>query len=178
MALITRVSRLFKADFHAVLDHIEEPDLVLKQAIRDMEDEVTRDEQRHRQLQHEQRLLHARENDLEHSLSEIEQELDVCFDSGKDELARKMIRHRLEAQSMKSVLMRKRKHTADTIAELDAQSKDKRRRLDSMRQKAEMLAEEIDAAYPVDSGTFPPVIIHDEDVEVAFLREKQNRRAS
>ena len=37
MALITRISRLFTADFHAVLDRIEEPDVLLKHAIREME---------------------------------------------------------------------------------------------------------------------------------------------
>ena len=46
MALITRVSRLFQADFHAVLDRIEEPDLLLRQAVREMEEELARDEQR------------------------------------------------------------------------------------------------------------------------------------
>ena len=40
MALINRVSRLFKADFHAVLDQLEEPEQILKQAIRDMEDDM------------------------------------------------------------------------------------------------------------------------------------------
>jgi len=42
MALINRISRLFKADFHAVLDHIEEPEALLKQAIRDMEDDLAK----------------------------------------------------------------------------------------------------------------------------------------
>ena len=42
MALISRVSRLFTADVHAVLDRIEEPEVLLKQAIREMEDEVRR----------------------------------------------------------------------------------------------------------------------------------------
>ncbi|RLA35148.1 MAG: hypothetical protein DRR11_01080, partial [Gammaproteobacteria bacterium] len=45
MALINRISRLFKADFHAVLDQIEEPEQLLKQAIRDMEDELATTEQ-------------------------------------------------------------------------------------------------------------------------------------
>ena len=40
MALITRISRLFQADFHAVLDRIEEPEQLLKQAIREMEDSL------------------------------------------------------------------------------------------------------------------------------------------
>ena len=44
MALINRISRLFKADFHAVLDHIEEPEALLKQAIRDMEDDLAKTE--------------------------------------------------------------------------------------------------------------------------------------
>ena len=46
MALITRVSRLFQADFHAVLDRIEEPEVLLRQAVREMEEELARDEQR------------------------------------------------------------------------------------------------------------------------------------
>ena len=36
MALVNRLSRLFQADFHAVLDRIEEPDLQLRQAVREM----------------------------------------------------------------------------------------------------------------------------------------------
>jgi len=46
MALINRLSRLFRADFHAVLDQIEEPEALLKQAIRDMEDDLANTEQR------------------------------------------------------------------------------------------------------------------------------------
>ena len=46
MALITRVSRLFQADFHAVLDRIEDPEALLRQAVREMEEELAHDEQR------------------------------------------------------------------------------------------------------------------------------------
>ena len=48
MALINRMSRLFTADVHAVLDRIEEPEALLKQAIREMEEEVQGAEQRDR----------------------------------------------------------------------------------------------------------------------------------
>ena len=40
MALMTRVARLFRADLHAVLDRIEEPEVLLRQALREMEDGV------------------------------------------------------------------------------------------------------------------------------------------
>jgi phage shock protein A len=46
MALLNRVSQLFKADFNAVLDQIEEPEQILKQAVRDMEDELASSENR------------------------------------------------------------------------------------------------------------------------------------
>ena len=65
MALITRVSRLFRADFHAVLDRIEEPDVLLKQAVREMEEDIARDEQRGKALTHEQGQLDKRSRDLD-----------------------------------------------------------------------------------------------------------------
>ena len=60
MALINRISRLFKADFHAVLDQIEEPEALLKQAIRDMEDDVVNTEQRIGLCAHDQDALTQR----------------------------------------------------------------------------------------------------------------------
>jgi phage shock protein A len=53
MALVTRLSRLFQADFHAVLDRIEEPDLQLRQAVREMQFTLDQDQQRLKLLQHE-----------------------------------------------------------------------------------------------------------------------------
>ena len=97
MALINRVSRLFKADFHAVLDHIEEPEQLLKQAIRDMEDDLASTEQRINLCAHEQEALSIRKSELENALAEIDEELDLCFESEKDDLARNLIRKKLEA---------------------------------------------------------------------------------
>ena len=91
MALITRVSRLFRADLHAVLDRIEEPDVLLRQAVREMEEELARDEQRIKMLTHEHEQLVSRHRDIQQSLEEVEAELDVCFESGKDDLARVLI---------------------------------------------------------------------------------------
>ena len=98
MALVNRVSRLFKADFHAVLDRIEEPDVLLRQAIREMQDDVAEDEQRLQACQLEQRQLQQRESDLQHSLKKIEDELDICFSADKEDLARKLVRRKLEQQ--------------------------------------------------------------------------------
>ena len=98
MALINRISRLFKADFHAVLDQIEEPEALLKQAIRDMEDDVASTEQRIALCVHDQEELSVRKGELEDAVTEFEVKLDLCFESDKDDLARILIKKRLEAE--------------------------------------------------------------------------------
>ncbi len=82
MALINRISRLFKADFHAVLDQIEEPEALLKQAIRDMEDDLAGATQRINLCAHDQETLSVRKTELEDTVSEFEIKLDLCFESG------------------------------------------------------------------------------------------------
>jgi phage shock protein A len=178
MALITRVSRLFQADFHAVLDRIEEPEVLLRQAVREMEEELARDEQRSKVLQHEQGQLTARETEFEQSLHDIEEELDVCFESGNDDLARAWIRRKLEAQRFCKGLSRKRGTLQETLTELNTRLQENQARLESMRQKAELLAAESIRTRPADNWTIPDISVRDEDVEVAFLREQQQRRRS
>jgi len=176
MALITRVSRLFQADFHAVLDRIEEPRILLRQAVREMEEDLARDERHSKVLQQEQRQLMDRETDLNQSLLDIEKELDTCFEAGNDDLARACIRRKLEAQRYGKHLSRRSGALRETLDELDTRLRENRARLEGMRQKAELLAEE-NTCPAVDRG-IPEISIRDAEVEVAFLREKQNRRQS
>jgi len=178
MALITRISRLFQADLHAVLDRIEEPEQLLRQAVREMEDDLARDEQGMKVLDHELGQLISRETDIGHSLDEIEAELDVCFASGKDDLARTLIKRKLEALRFQKFLSRKREVQERTLSGLRTRLQENRARLDSMRQKAELLAEETVADSFVDNWSSPDIVVRDEDVEVAFLREKQKRNQS
>ncbi len=175
MALITRVSRLFRADLHAVLDRIEEPDVLLKQAVREMEEELAREEQRRRMLQHDQDALIKRESDLDRSLAEIAEQLDVCFESGKDDLARPLIKRKLETQRLHKLVARKRQSLQETVAGLGTHLDENRARLEGMRQKLELLVEDDAPPYPEESWTVPDIFIREEDVEVAFLREKQKR---
>ncbi len=178
MALITRLSRLFRADLHAVLDRIEEPDVLLRQAVREMEDALAHDEKCLKVLKHEQEQLLTREAGLDQSLREIEVELDLCFESGRDDLARTLIKRKLEAQRFRAFLSRKREVSEKTAAELKARIEENRVRLDGMRQKAEVLTEDRADRHP-EGGLAPPDIsVREEDVEVAFLSEKQKRSAS
>jgi phage shock protein A len=180
MALITRVARLFKADMHAVLDRIEEPETLPRQAVREMEEDLARDEQRLTLLDHEAGQLAARRRETERSLAGVDEQLDVCFGAGKDDLARSQIRRRLELQRLGEGLECRREALADARAALDARVEENRSRLDAMRQKAELLAGSSGAAdvfeHTARADAQAPVT--DDEVEVAFLREQQRRARS
>ncbi|MEN8175710.1 MAG: PspA/IM30 family protein [Pseudomonadota bacterium] len=178
MPLITRVSRLFRADLHAVLDRVEEPDILLRQAIREMEEEQSRDEQRGRSLQQQQRQILSRRQDIEQSLQRLEDELDVSFAADKENLARGLVKRRLEAQQFLRFLARKHAGVEEELKQLNQRLGNNRSRLDAMRQKVELLVEE-QADRPLDEPWTPPDFsVTDEDVEVAFLQEQQRRRPS
>jgi phage shock protein A len=175
MALINRMSRLFTADVHAVLDRIEEPDVLLKHAIREMEEEHAQSEQRVRVLEHERGTLGERHRKVQSVLAELGEQLDVCFADGNEELARKVLKRRLEAERLD-------KHVADARTAIDkelvqsrATAAEQREHLDVMRQKAELLA-----AAPTGGDEWGKLnfAVGDDEVEVALLRERQKRQPS
>lgn len=177
MALITRISRLFKADFHAVLDQVEEPELMLRQAIREMEEDLDTREQRLRIAACEQQELRRRRDDLGRSLQDLDGQLDLCFESQKPELARTLVRRKLETQRLE-------KHLGDRAATLEgyldeqrATLEEHRMTLDGLRQKSEILGRR--PQRPEGGGATDPfardLAISDDEVEVAFLREQSKR---
>jgi phage shock protein A len=173
MTLITRIARLFRADLHAVLDRIEEPEALLRQAIREMEEELAADEQRLKNLRREAGHLSARQEELNRALAGLEGELDLCFGAGKDELARTLVKRKLETTRTVQAMAGKREALEAGRADLEARLRENRARLDQVRQKAEVLAEGF--GNPPAEGVCPDFAVRDEDVELALLREKQKR---
>jgi len=174
MALINRMSRLFTADVHAVLDRIEEPDVLLKHAIREMEDELARGEQRVHGLAIERATLDDRHRKVLAIIAELADQLDVCFANGNDDLARKVLKRRLETERLEKHVDERR---ATLGKELDARRtacNEQREQLDVMRQKAELLA----TAPSHESAERSDFAVADDEVEVAFLRERHKRAQS
>ncbi len=182
MALITRISRLFSADFHAVLDRIEEPELLLRQAIREMEEELLKSEHRIKWVQQEQQQLGAQEDDIEQTLSSLDEEMDICFTSGKDDLARKLVKRKLEAQLQLKRVADRHRSGGKMLTELQAAVTENHDQLDSMRQKAELLLARDESGAPFSAWqekcSAREIQVQEEDIEVAFLREKQRRSRS
>jgi len=181
MPLITRISRLFKADFNAVLDNLEEPELLLHQAIREMEDEVVSNQQQLKWLNHEVAELNARREELGQKIRRLNDELDLCFNSGKDDLVRGLVKRKLEAERFEQSIDTRRETTAHNIEELQTRIEERSGTLESMRQKAELFRRPGDpgATDILGSDCFGHnPRISDDEVEIALLRERQARSGS
>ena len=175
MALIKRMTRLFRADFHAVLDRVEEPDILLRQAIREMEDDLARDEQSCARYEAERAQLAKKETEFQDMLTSLSDELDVCFTADKEDLARSLIRRRLETERALQLLAQRRDRLDTQITQLRRRLADNRTRYESMRQKAELFDEQKEPKSLQSNWPGLDVRVHDEDVEVALLKERQRR---
>lgn len=178
MTLISRIERLFKADVHGVLDWLEDPEAVLKQSIRDMEAEIGAGEQRLADLSRKADRLQAFIATLEAKIAELAEQIDICFAEDNPELARRLIRKKLEAEKrlkMASSML------TDMVAKKEAQQQklqQQREQLDAIVEKMQLFVDNAceptrqDAASAFESAS---VAVSDEEVEIAFLHEKRVR---
>jgi phage shock protein A len=182
MALITRVSQLFRADVNAVLDRMEEPEILLKQAVRDMQEALTKDDQRVKVIELELKQMASRRSDIEQRLERVTEELDLCFDTGNEALARSLLKRKLESERYLDYLGRKLREFQAAGETLKKRIDENRSRLESMRQKAELLAGSENGEAQDNSWNerdfMHQFAVNEDDIELALLREKQRRSAS
>jgi phage shock protein A len=175
MTLITRLSRLFRADMHEVLDRIEEPAALLRQAVRDMEEDLARDGQRLRRLADEREAQARRLAQSERTLREVGEQIDLAFEAQREDLARALIRRRLEQEHHRQLLIARGEGLARAVAGLEERIAANRQRLEAVRQRARLAEEDTGDAGPGEGWSPPHVTVREEDVELAFLRERQRR---
>ncbi len=176
MALITRLSRLFEADFHAVLDRIEEPDLQLRQAVREMQFALDQDRQSLKLLQHEKSQLDKTIAEIETALSAFDEELDICLAAGKDDLARDLVRRKLAAEKRLQAISQRSQALEVQRQGLASEVDENEQQLSAMKQKLALLVSDENS---FDSGAADQgKRIRDEEIEIALLREKQRRAKS
>ena len=179
MALVNRLSRLFKSDLHAVLDSIEEPQALLKQAIREMEEELSCGQQRIKNSQYEVEKLIQRRLQLQKSTEKLNEELEVCFQVNNDDLARSLIKRKLQSQRLLEGVVQQLISVEKQFSAQQAQLKENQMHFESMQQKAELLSED-PFQEASKSGEFEQFFsgfnVSEDEVEIALLQEKQRRQ--
>jgi len=172
MALINRFTRLFRADLHAVLDRIEEPEILLRQSVREMTQSLEEDQRNLKIMEHDLAGFPALIADAEQQLTQVQDEINLCLDSGNDKLARSKVRRKLELSQRSKRLQARQAGLDKEVAALREQLGSNEQRLESMRQKLEIFTQEIDR-HAQSHPAFNDVMISEDDVDVALLQEKK-----
>jgi phage shock protein A len=172
MALISRFTRMFRADLHAVLDRIEEPEVLLRQSVREMEENLHEDQRSLKILAYELENVPVLQAEVIMQLTQVQEEINLCLDSDNDKLARSKIRRKLELQQRAQRLQTRQEGLAKQVADLRERVATNQHRLEAMRQKLEVFAQEINQHHQ-GHAVSSEVLISDDDIEVALLREKK-----
>jgi phage shock protein A len=178
MTLITRVTRLFRADMHGMLDALEEPELLLKQAIREMQATLEQEARQTRLITQELQQHATRQQTLEDEIDGLCEELDLCFEQDNETLARSLLRQRLEKERLVQHLKQMQERLRAVAEELRQRMDDQRIRLQGMQQKLTLLATQ---PRPDRSGLDDVAGgygVTEEEVERAWLRECRRRVSS
>ena len=178
MTLIARITRLFKADLHGILDSLEEPEEVVKQAIRDMEEDIATQERRRDELHAVMQRLAIEAQELTASMQESARQIDLCFAAGNEPLAKNLLRKRLEMAKRARGLARAQdaaRAQSETLAKQIAEHKEQ---LAAVVQKLKLYEATRPSQHwpssicsPLQGGS----LVTDDEVEVAFLEEQRRR---
>ena len=175
MSIGKRIVRLVKADIHGILDCLEDPLSILQQAIRDMEEELSNTEKELAIAREEAARLQQLQSQAEVGHREASRQLDVCFESGNDQLAKGFMRKRLETEKRIKTIAQHLGENAGTQSSLQTRIKEQNEKLSSIREKTELfLYQEPSASGSEDSCC----AVSDEQIELAILEEKRKRQTS
>ena len=173
MSILTRISRLFKADIHGILDTLEQPEIILQQSVRDMQSEIDKVEMTISELDNQQGKLEQKHQNLSTVIEELQDQLQFCLRENNELLAKSVIRKKLQANLSLQELSRQLANISEakklTIKETD----ERKEKLQAIRDKLALFTEKIelnDCASSTDLNTS----ITQDDVELAFLYEKKS----
>lgn len=179
MSLLHRITRLLKADIHGILDAIEEPDIMLKQAIREMQEEIDNSETQIKTLAKQLDGLSERKQDLLLMLDEIDMQIGLCFADNNDLLAKAALRKKMETEAVLQLIGSHQKSLLEEKSALATELAGRRCKLKSVIDRLTLLtgqnAEDWQTGIGLNGGSAGCETVTQEDVELAFLKEKQKR---
>lgn len=169
MPIIDRFTRLLSADLNALIDRIEEPDMMLREAARDLAHELDTLRQRGRELAHERARLGRDRDRVRDALARLDQELDLCLAAGDEALARHVVGRKLESEARAAHIdaaSARLEHKTREIEQACLCGEHELTRLEAALALAANAPVAASAAQPTWSA---------HDIDVALLREKHRR---
>jgi len=172
MAFITRLTTLFNADINAVIDRIEEPTLLLKQAVREMRSELQQQQQSLAQQQAHYSQLQQRHKQIQQNIDKTNAEIALCFDNNNASLVKTLLRRRLESQQLSTHLIQQQNQVLHSIEQQKVTLNENTQKLEYMQQQMDVLSQKNHHKVQT-TPLFCNTAITNEDIEIAYLKEKQ-----
>jgi phage shock protein A len=132
---------MLKADVHGVLDLLEDPADLCNQAIRDMEMEIEGERERNLQLKVRQQQVQQQKEQLEQRMCDLNGQIQACLCPTTRELAKDLVRKRIEYQRRLEILIRRSKEDDAESARSEQRLKGFEERLAAVREKLELFVE-------------------------------------
>ncbi len=181
MAIIQRLSKLIQADVHGIIDTLEDPELSLKQSVREMEAELFATQSEMKSLKEKEEKMRTVIHDLEEQVEELEDKINLSLSKKQDSLAKKFIRKRLESERQLKGIQKRVESNSNRIEKLKSILSDRESRLQQILQKMEIYVEEerikdkISKETPIQESSNR---VTDEEVEVEFLKKREDHDRS
>jgi len=175
MTLLTRLTRLLKADLHGLLEDLEEPVEVVKQAMRDMEEDISRQEAAHAALAATLLRLQREAQALAGILQDLERQIDLCFTAGNEALARNLLRKRLETTRRAQRVATAQDDVRTQHEELAAKITAHKAQLAAIAQQLQTSLDTQPHGSPTHEAWGSHSPITDDEIEIAFLEEQRRR---
>ncbi len=173
MSLIKRMTHLIKADMHGILDHLEEPEALLKQAVREMKEQIVQREESLAQLRQRLEQSQSREKQLCQAIVESRNQTNLCIDSGNEALVRTAMRRTLELERSVKMHRTAEQNLAAEVAENEKRLRDEQERLQSITDKMQLFVSATNVGGAVSSEE--RLFVSEEEIDIAILQAKRER---
>lgn len=179
MGMMTRISRLFKADLHGVMDQMEDKALLLRQCVREMESSLQQKRQRLDGLNRTSRQIDAEREARERERQKVAADLDLAVRKEKDDIARALIRKRLVLEADDDRLARRRQQLDVEHARLGEVIRQQEEQLERLKVKCAAYWQQtercaVDDAAETWGDAAGPAYPTEAEIELELLRCKES----
>ncbi len=178
MGIMTRVVRIFKADVHGVMDRLEDPELLLKQHLRDMAEALNFKEVNLNKMLVSRNQAQQEFDKYRQRSQKLEQDLAVAIRKNKDEIARMLIRKIKPLDSLQEKIAARIGKLDDEIVSYRDNLDQQRLRYDRLKHRSiEFLNKATVSGWQNDPGQVALIgesgELSEEEIELELLKRKE-----
>lgn len=141
MTILYRLKRLIQSDVHALLENLEEPEFIVAQSLRDMQDELHVQSENLKKKIQEQKESEFLLQQLVTATAEVEKKIVLAINEKREEAARYFIRKQIVQKKNQEQLQKEVVALRDVIQNLAQDLHAKQKAFDEISEKAKEMAQ-------------------------------------